>query len=92
MGESFMKAYRAYHELTRWALYQDNPEYVKETIHYEYWHSKEEQEEFGLKVLLIVSGITVLLSVVTLIILFKCRIGEKDKEEPKEELEALNAE
>jgi len=87
-----MKAYKAYHDLTRWALYQDNPEYVKETIHYEYWYAKEEQEEFGLKVLLIVSGVTVVLSVLTLIILFKCRIGEKNEEEANEELEALNAE
>eukprot|EP00826_Nyctotherus_ovalis_P029704 TRINITY_DN2355_c0_g1_i5.p1 TRINITY_DN2355_c0_g1~~TRINITY_DN2355_c0_g1_i5.p1 ORF type:complete len:207 (-),score=61.17 TRINITY_DN2355_c0_g1_i5:153-773(-) len=83
LGKKYWAALRVFSEVTRWEKYQDNPEYVKQTINYNYWYthrpSDDEQKPFGFKVLIIVSVVTVVISAIAIVILFKCRIGEKKK-------------
>lgn len=93
MGNGFMKALKTHLDLTEWERYYDNPKYIKDTIHYNYWYSQDnggdEQESFGLKVLIIVSVITVVISAIALFILFKCKVGEKSEDDSKESGELM---
>ena len=76
MSDEYKKAYRAFGDLTRSALYRDNPDFIKKTINRMYWGGVEsEEDEFGLGlwILIAVSGLTIVISAVVLIILFKCK-------------------
>lgn len=93
LGEKYSAALKVFLEVTRWENYQDNPEYVKQTINYNYWYthkpSDDEQKPFGFKVLIIVSVVTVVISAIAIFILFKCKIGEKKKDTINESEEPL---
>ena len=76
MDDGYKKAYRAFEDLRRSALYRDNPDFIKNTVHRIYWDGVEsEDDEFGLGlwILISVSGLTIIISAVVLIVLFKCR-------------------
>ena len=78
MGVEYNKAYISYYDTLNWASYYKNPEFIKDTIHYEYWYannvvSKDEQSEFGFLILIICLVATVIISTISLILLFCCR-------------------
>jgi len=89
MGDGYYKALIAYYRLTRWHMYQDNPECVKKVINSDYWEAvdilkKEEDDDdddnFGLYLFLGVAiGAVVVIAVLLLVIYLKR--GKSDEEE-----------
>ena len=57
MPDKYFDALKRYYELTKWEMYQDNPDYIKETIHSDYWWAKSHNDEskFGLYILIAIS-------------------------------------
>ena len=45
MPDKYFDALKRYYELTKWEMYQDNPDYIKETIHSDYWWAKSHNDE-----------------------------------------------
>ena len=92
MPDKYFDALKRYYELTKWEMYQDNPDYIKETIHSDYWWAKSHNDEskFGLYILIAISSLTIIISVIVILILFKCKKTDdetEDNETKEEDLE-----
>lgn len=88
----YYKAFVLYSEITEWQLYQDNPNYIKTTLHEKYWYAKTNIEAAGAKsftlyVLVAVLLLAVIISIVVVKVIWKCRSTQKSTDEVTEELE-----
>jgi len=90
MGVSFYKALTIFTKLNNWVSIHNNPTCVKDMLNHDYWYAinaiekDEEQEEFGLYVVIVVAIGTVILAGVALFLLFKCK-KKNDNEETSQD-------
>lgn len=91
MSSEYKNARKIYLEFSQGPKYIDNPEFVKTTINREYWEvadagGEKKEITLGLWILIIVSGLTIVVSAVVLIVLFKCKPKSDSNDETEEAL------
>jgi hypothetical protein len=87
MDTDYLRAYLAYQKMTRWALYFNNTECVKNVINMEYYKMQKVLDDkeadvgkFGLYLFLgIAIGAVVVIAILLLVIYFKRKKGEDEE-------------